>query len=289
MKKFLTLFTVILAFTLVAPHAEAKRFGGGKSFGKSYKTAPAPRQQPQQTNNLQKQQPTKAAPASNAKKGFMGGLLGGLLAGGMLAALFGSGAFEGIQFMDILLIAILAFIGFKLFKMLRRQKATPTGHREAYAGNAPRQAYQQPAPQPMNYQAQNQYNGSVSDVPFNVPAGFDVNGFAARARDHYVAIQNAWNQNDLTKIAEYVSPAILNELQQERQQEPAQLHTEVLFVNAEVVRIDHSPRVGEISVKFTGRYRDNANEPEQNITDIWHLERDLTRPNSPWLIVGIQN
>ena len=41
MKKMLTLFAVILAIGLGAPHAEAKKFGGGKSFGKSYKTAPA--------------------------------------------------------------------------------------------------------------------------------------------------------------------------------------------------------------------------------------------------------
>ena len=41
MKKMLTLFALILAIGLGAPIAEAKKLGGGKSFGKSYKTAPA--------------------------------------------------------------------------------------------------------------------------------------------------------------------------------------------------------------------------------------------------------
>jgi predicted lipid-binding transport protein (Tim44 family) len=27
---------------------------------------------------------------------------------------------------------------------------------------------------------------------------------------------------------------------------------------------------------------------EEDITDVWHLERDLTQPNAPWLIIGIQ-
>ena len=52
MKKMLTLFAVILAIGLGAPIAEAKKFGGGKSFGKSYKTAPAqPAAKPVDTKN----------------------------------------------------------------------------------------------------------------------------------------------------------------------------------------------------------------------------------------------
>lgn len=104
MKKMLTLFAVILAIGLGAPHAEAKKFGGGKSFGKSYKTAPAqPAAKPVDNKN-----PTLNAQTPPKKSGMMGGLLGGLLAGGLFAYLLGSGAFEGLQGMDFLLIALLA-------------------------------------------------------------------------------------------------------------------------------------------------------------------------------------
>src|SRR6476620_11223663 len=105
MKKMLTLFALILAIGLGAPIAEAKKMGGGGSFGKSYKTAPnqpAPTAAPVNGKN-----PTMA-PAPK-KSGMMGGLLGGLLAGGLFAALLGGGAFEGLQAMDMLLIAALAF------------------------------------------------------------------------------------------------------------------------------------------------------------------------------------
>ncbi|MCV5388436.1 hypothetical protein R7E42_25305, partial [Vibrio sp. Vb1337] len=101
MKRLFSIVALLMFTVAVTPIAEAKKFGGGKSFGKSYKTAPAPKQQQQNTNTIGKEQTTK----SSSKKGLMGGLLGGLLAGGLLAAFFG-GAFEGIQFMDILIIGL---------------------------------------------------------------------------------------------------------------------------------------------------------------------------------------
>ncbi len=124
MKKMLTLFAVILAIGLGAPHAEAKKFGGGKSFGKSYKTAPAqPAAKPVDTEN-----PALGAQTAPKKSGMMGGLLGGLLAGGLFAYLLGSGAFEGLQGMDFLLIALLALGAVFLFRAMRRARSRRHSH-----------------------------------------------------------------------------------------------------------------------------------------------------------------
>jgi len=43
-----------------------------------------------------------------------------------------------------------------------------------------------------------------------------------------------------------------------------------------------------VSVKFSGRYRDTVEGVEEEIKEIWHLERNVTQANSPWLIVGIE-
>ena len=293
MKKFLTLFTLVMAVALTAPHADAKRFGGGKSFGKSFKTAPAKRQQAQPTDTLRKQQPQNMQ-KSSSKKGMMGGLLGGLLAGGLLAALFSGGAFDGIQFMDILIICILAFIGFKLFRMLRGQKTTARGHKEAYAGGSPQhKRTSQPFGQQTNYgqnggQSSQSNTGFANDVPNKLPANFDTQGFVNRARDHYRGIQEAWNQNNMSKIREYVSADLYQELVNERNSCDGKQQTQVMFVNADIVRADYNQQLAEISLQFSGRYKETPALPEQDITDIWHLQRDLTTPNSPWLIVGIQ-
>lgn len=283
MKKFLTLFTLILTVSLVmVPQADAKRFGGGKSFGKSYKTAPAPKQQAQRTDSIQKQ--PVAGQKAAGKKGMMGGLLGGLLAGGLLAALFAGGAFDGIQVMDIIIIAIIAFIAFKLIRMLMGQKAQ-SQQQPAYAGQMGRQQHQAPQ-QPQSFGGG--FSPQASDVPFNLPAGFDANGFINRARDHYMQIQRAWNNNDLAKIREYVSADIYQQLVDERAATPGQLHNEILFINAELVRADFNQQKAELSLAFSGRYRETPQSAEEDIRDIWHLERDLRAPNAPWLIVGIE-
>ena len=91
MKKIFTLLTfAILSFGLAAHDAEARRFGGGQSIGKqreamSQQAAPKPGQ------------PPAAAPGQAAAGGSKWmGPLAGLAAGGLLAALFMGGAFEGI-------------------------------------------------------------------------------------------------------------------------------------------------------------------------------------------------
>jgi predicted lipid-binding transport protein (Tim44 family) len=65
-------------------------------------------------------------------------------------------------------------------------------------------------------------------------------------------------------------------------------HTDVMFVDAELVRAEHNPNLAQISVQFKGRYRDTVEGIEEDIAEIWHLERDLRTTNAPWLIVGIE-
>ncbi len=72
MKRIFSIMAVLLVTVsmVYAPVSEAKRFGGGKSFGKSFKTAPAPRAQPTNTNSVNNQ-----ATQTSRKGGLMGGLM----------------------------------------------------------------------------------------------------------------------------------------------------------------------------------------------------------------------
>ncbi|MGI9897509.1 Tim44 domain-containing protein [Vibrio natriegens] len=290
MKRIFSIVALLMFTVAVTPIAEAKKFGGGKSFGKSYKTAPAPTQkQTTNTSTVGKDQTAK----SSSKKGLMGGLLGGLLAGGLLAAFFG-GAFEGIQFMDILIIGLIAFLIFKLMRgMLAAKQGSMNQHRQqpAFGGNSSK--FEQPNTQ--NFEQQPNVNaggfggfGAQSDVPHNFPPGFDQAGFVNGAREHYRILQGAWNHNQLETIEEYVSPSLLDDLKAERAKLDGEQHTDVMYVDAEIVRADYDANKAELSLQFSGRYRDAVEVIEEDITDIWHLERDLTVPNAPWLIVGIQ-
>ena len=284
MRKLLTLFTLIFAIgiTATAFDAEARKMGGGRSFGKSYKTAPAqPAKQQTAGQNTagQTQTPKKSG-------GLMGGLLGGLLAGGLIAALMGSGAFEGFQIMDFLMMAGLAFVAFKIFSALRKGKAPAS--RAAYSGP---QNFEAPRNQPLASSSPAAAAGgfTASEVPFNLPPGFDMQAFLQGSREHYRTLQEAWNKNDLEKVREYVTPELFADLSQERATLNGDQHTEVMFVDAELVRADHTSYHAQVSLKFSGRYRDSQEAVEQDIREVWHLERDLTKDNAPWLIVGLED
>nr|WP_321271342.1 TIM44-like domain-containing protein [uncultured Tolumonas sp.] len=283
MRKFfslLTIFSFIFSIALFSENAEARKFGGSKSFGRSYKTAPAQPAQPMNTTNpvLNKQmQPNKS--------GLMGGLLGGLLAGGLFAWLMGSGAFDGLQIFDILLMAGVAFLIFRFVKS--RKTAMQAGPQPAYG-----MPYQTKQNADAGFQ-KTEYTGSTSfspdAVPFDLPTGFDVTEFIKGACEHYRTLQSAWNENDFSKIQEYVMPELYNELKQERANYAGKQHTEVLFINAELVRADRKADSSQVSLLFKGRYRDIVEGIEEDINEVWHLERNLSAANAPWLIVGIEN
>ena len=295
MKKFFSLIALVMVSVAVSPLAEAKRFGGGKSFGKSFKTAPAPKQQTTNTSRVNRDQ--GAAQAPGRKGGLMGGLMGGLLAGGLLAAFFG-GAFEGIQFMDILIMGLIAFLAFRFLRgMLGSKQGSMNQHRQQPAYSGASQKFEKPNVHNFEQQ-ENQAGqstdsatggfGAQSDVPHNFPPSFDQAAFVDGSREHYRTLQGAWNHNQLDTIEEYVSPSLFEDLKSERAKAESDPQTEVMYVDAEIVRADHDATKAQLSLKFSGRIRDVSDGVEENIEDVWHLERDLTQDNAPWLIVGIQ-
>ncbi len=277
MKKVILIILTALVALSLSFDADARKKFGSKKKGKTFKTATAQPKQPVNTNN-----PTLKK-KSSSKKGLMGGILGGLLAGGLIAAMLG-GDFEGMQIFDMLLIAVVAFILFKVFKNMMRKKAmqqTPAG--------APFSTNQQFKAEPQHTQNAPLASGfGQNDVPFNLPPGFDSNGFLQGARSHYHTLQKAWNDADFATISEYVSAELCEQMKIDRQQHEA-VETEVMFVDAELVRADTTPTVWQLSVQFKGKYRDLGDKVEEPILEVWHLERLTSDANAPWVIVGIED
>lgn len=315
MKKLATLMAMLMAFSLAftVPDAEARRFGGGKSMGRSFKTAPAPKREPafQQNRTDRQQQNATRNQQNNNRKGMFGGFLGGLLAGGLIASLLGGGAFSGIQMMDILILGLLAFVLFKMFRSMSRARAMAGNHSGGQRYNQPfgkdNQNYRDQLQDLFNDDSRGQYRDAgfndspqddghqsqagfgASDVPMNTPSDFNLNAFLNGARDHYRTLQEAWNKSDFNTMREYLDPELFAQMKPVREQLQGDQHTEVMFVDAEMVRADHTATVAQISIRFTGKYRDTVEGVEEDITDIWHLERDLTRQGTPWLIIGIES
>jgi predicted lipid-binding transport protein (Tim44 family) len=289
MKSIITLFTAFFLMFAMVGQAEAKRFGGG-GFGKTFKTSPFASKKTTTAKKDQQQQP-----AGQKKSGLMGGLMGGLLAGGIFAALLGSGAFEDIQVMDMIIIALLAFLAFKLFKgfMSSRQQEQPRmasdgGHQQRHNFEMPRDADagQKNATEEETNIPSTAFN--EDEVPFNLPEGFDQQGFIEGSLSHYRTVQESWNRGELDVIKEYVSPELFAALSQQRSKLTLSPKTEVVDLNAEIVRADQAGDSAEISILFRGVCKDELEKTQEGIFDIWHLQRDLNTENADWVIVGIE-
>ncbi|AZZ97802.1 TIM44-like domain-containing protein [Pseudoalteromonas sp. R3] len=296
MKQFIVLMTLIAVLVSTSFSAEArKKFGSKKSAGKTHATSTTAQKKQVDTKTLA---PNTAAKPKSNKKGIMAGVLGGLLAGGLIAAMMGDD-FEGFQFMEMILFAILAFVLFKVIKsfMTKRQQPHMAGMPQGGnfgGGNFGQNNAGQGQNQSAQFRQQAQstttsggFGQQQEQVPFNLPADFDVNGFLQGAREHYHTVQTAWNQADFATLAEYLSPELVEEFKQDRAQH-GDVATEVMFVDAQLVRAETSPVAWEVSVMFKGKYRDLGDKQEEPIHEIWHLERK-TQGDAPWVIVGVED
>jgi predicted lipid-binding transport protein (Tim44 family) len=126
------------------------------------------------------------------------------------------------------------------------------------------------------------------EVPFNLPEGFDQQGFIEGSLSHYRTVQESWNKGELDVIKEYVSPELFAALSQQRDKLISPPKTEVVDLNAEIVRADQAGDSAEISILFRGVCKDELEKTQEGIFDIWHLQRDLSTEKADWVIVGIE-
>lgn len=290
MKILFTFVLALFAATLVTlPDAEAKRFGGGLSLGKQFKSTPrtAPRQTQQAAPNA-----SKAAGAAGRTSGASRwlGPLAGLAAGGLLASLFFGDGFEGIQFMDILLIGGLIIGGLMLFKAMRRRSPVAAGAGAgAYGGPVPEQTGRDPGQGLMLPNLGAPAGAATAEGEDEAPSWFDGAGFLEGTKTHFIRLQAAWDKADFRDIREYTTPQLYAELQRERQRlgEGAQ-YTEVVTLDAEIVGVRRDGDQAVASVVFSGLIREEENATADSFREIWHVQHDWDKSEGDWFIAGVQ-
>lgn len=276
MQRILGVFAVFfLGFSMlfVSFDAEAKRFGGGRSFGK----APSHYSR-QATPNKPATSPTKqAAPG----RSWMGPLAG-LVAGGLLASLFMGGAFNGINFLDIIIVALLAFFAIRFLRSKMQAQAQQAGNANQPAVNA----YQA---QDNNQPIFGSQSSVAADAPvINAPAWFNKDSFLAAAKDHFMSLQSHWDGNEMDKVAEYVTPEILTFLKQERAEEGAGFQSTYIEDLAVVLDgVDDNAEVTVATLTFTGVAKTSRFDQGEPFNESWRMEREQG-DNKPWLIAGIR-
>ena len=278
-------FAFILGFGAVIPDAEAaRRMGGGKSLGMQ-RQAPPPAQRQQQAPQAAPQQPGAAAAPGAAAGSRWLGPVAGLLAGGLIGALIFGGAFDGIRFMDVLVVLALAAGIFFLFRMMRKPQVQYR-HNEpiqyAGVGRGPAVEPQPPAAIPPAASAALQPSARY------FPAGFDPEAFARQARANFMRLQEANDRADLPALRGMMTPELYGEIEaQVRERGNTPQRTEVVTLDAKVMEVVTEGNHYVASVQFTGLIKeDPAAEPEQ-LSETWHLQKPLDG-SSGWLMAGIQ-
>lgn len=286
----ISFFALVIGFGVAVPDAEAKRLGGGSSLGKSFFT---PKKAKPAAPTQQKAAPTgssAAAQKAQPRRSGFGGMMAGLLAGGLLGALFFGGAFDGIQFMDILLIGLLIFVAIKLFSgMKKAQGPQYAGHQRDRAEQF-RQQHQDPQTFQQPQQPLSPAPGagfSFGESSMELPQWFNEAAFIEGAKQHFNHLQKAWDNSDWAEIATYTTPELLEVLQQERAKQPSNQNTEVVSVMAELANFTDNGDHVVATINFYGWLREDGHETAE-FSELWHLSRDMNQPDADWMIVGIQ-
>ena len=273
---------------MVANDADAaRRFGGGKSFGR-------------QSSNVNKQAtpPNAAAPAqSQAGPGAAQqpqrnrwlGPLAGIAAGLGLAALFSHlGLSQG--FGTILMIMLLVMAGLFVWRMLRRGQANSTVQRGEPVYAAASQASKELPPQaPLPGGASNSVMSSFADAPtWGIPADFDKEGFERSAKVHFIRLQAAWDAKELADIREFTTPEMYAEIKMQfSESKDEKTQTEVVDLEAEVLGVEASASEDLASVRLKGTIRENPNAAAESFQEVWNLAKPKNG-RTGWLLAGIQ-
>jgi len=313
--RFFTFLLALLLVGLFSFEAEARRMGGGKSFGR------------QSGNVTQRQATPPAAPAKNANATAAGatgaaagaaarkpwaGMLGGLAAGlglAWLANALGLGpAFANLLTIGLLVLAVMVVVGF-----LRRQRAAgaggPGGMAYQGAGTAdpvmprqynPTKVGNDASARPWESQAAAIDAGAGGSIigsalqgaqGWGIPAGFDVTGFTEAAKRNFISLQKAWDQSDIPTLRAMMTGEMLGEIQsqlaeRERNTPGQPSETEVLVLEAQLLGIEEQAELYMASVEFSGMLREDASAGPSPFREVWNMTKP--KAGGGWLVAGVQ-
>lgn len=310
---FMLAAAFVTTFVLLAPDAEARRMGGGRSFGKSsgsiFNRSPA---KPAKQNAAAGSR--NQAAANGGRSGMMG-MVGGLAAGLGLAWLASSLGF-GEELANIMMILLLVGGGLLAFRFIASRMAgaganAPNGLRPAAAG-AGGNGFNRDAPGQLNGgpasgltaggpgasgggssaipSAQNSASGHApaANQAGDLPADFDVQGFVHQAKVQFVRLQAVYDAGNLADLATFTTPEMFAELKLEiNQRNGADNQTDVVTLEAEMIGVDEEGSDYYASVHFSGMIREDPNASAQPFSELW----TLTKPRSGesgWVLAGIQ-
>jgi len=278
MQRFMTVFLALCLGLTLSLDANAKRLGGGKSFGSAPSHQATQTRQTAPTATAAAPMAGKAAAASGASRWL--GPLAGLAAGGLLASMFMGDGFEGMQMLDMLIIALIAFLAFRFIASRRKQQAQP-----AMAGGVP---YQRDMPQSAPASIFGGSSAASVKAPIKAPAWFNETSFVNAGREHFLSLQQHWDANEMDKIAEFTTPQLQAFLQKERADlGDAFQSTYIDNLDVQLDGLDDQADKTIATLTFSGIEKTSRFDQGEPFSESWRMER-AQGDNQPWLIAGMR-
>jgi predicted lipid-binding transport protein (Tim44 family) len=266
MRKILTHFLIIFLTCGFFIHtAEAKRFGGGKSFG--YQRSFSNSQHASRNTSS-----PAAAPASSTRNKWLAPLAG-LAAGGLLASLFmGHGLGSGI--LSWIMILAGAFFLWRIISKFRSNARPQAMHRTFQTEPAV-------APSPSSQIYDTSYTPKENNASFNEA------DFLRTAKTIFIRLQNAYDHKNLNDIREFTAPEVFAEIQMQIQERGDSTNqTDILQIDAKLVDLQIETDKLIASVEFSGQIREEKDAGTVQIKETWHF--DQIKPLESWRVLGIQ-
>ncbi|HRP74881.1 MAG TPA: TIM44-like domain-containing protein [Rhodocyclaceae bacterium] len=277
----ISVFAAIFTLGIMIPEAEARRFGGGGSFGMQRQISPQqpPRQPAAPQQNLNRQGSQQTAAGQTAGRSWMGPVAG--LAAGLGLVAFFSHLGLGEEFASFFLIALLVFGALTIYRLVgRRAAATQAANRLHYAGVGSADALTLPKAEALPRSIS--YRSGATDEDFNAEA------FMRQAKLQFIRLQAAYDAANLDDIREFTAPEVFAEIRLQLADRGALAqHTDVVDLDAEVVELVEEPTRYVASVRFHGLIREDRDAAPIAFDEIWHLSKPRSG-TSGWVIAGIQ-
>lgn len=311
-----------ITLTLAGADAEAKRMGGGGSFGRQSSNVTqrnaAPPAGSAATNSAAKPAAAPGAAAAAPKRPW-GAMLGGLAAGLGLAWLASSLGLGG-AFGQIIMFAVLALLVMMVVGFVMRKLKGPGA-----AGNNPQSpyAFQGAATTPANYSPQNVGNdasarpwerssmafeapksalgagaagsmigsGLTGSQAWGVPAGFDADSFLKACKTNFVTLQDAWDRSDINSLRAMMTDEMLGQIKTQLADRESHTggsanKTDVVMLDAQLLGIEETNDVYLASVEFSGMIREDASAGPRPFREVWNMTKP--RAGGGWLVAGVQ-
>lgn len=295
-KMFAALMIAIIALTLSVTSVEAKRLGGGGSFGKQSSGVNFYGQ-----HSLQRNQHIAApAKSNNSWKGIVGGALLGLGLGALLSHFGLSSAIASI-ISTVLVFVLLTFIAMYIYYLFRRNsnvlppvyaseniKPKTTSSHSNYFMSESAQFYNQPQNTTTTTTNSTILTPVLPSYSNNIPVNFDVVSFIRNAKTYFIRLQAAWDKADINDILEFTTPEMFSELKLQLQERGTKLnYTDVVSLDADVLEVKSIDNSYLVSVKFSGFIKEDQDSLPTKFSEIWNLSKPATG-KSGWVLAGIQ-